>query len=208
MNETEWQTSEDPRPMLAVLNSLGIDSTRKLRLVAVAAGVEAGFTHTSHPIARECFAVAEEYADGLVSREKLSLANDTAMLHQSLPSSYGCPIAEAAELITGEQFDQELARAVFGDAAFALSREFEANLIRDIFGNPFRPVAFDAAWRTDTVLSLARHMYESRDFSAMPILADALQDAGCENDDILYHCRGEGPHVRGCWVVDLVLAKE
>jgi hypothetical protein len=51
-------------------------------------------------------------------------------------------------------------------------------------------------------------MYEARDFSAMPILADALQDAGCDNDDILDHCRGPGPHVRGCWVVDLVLGEE
>ena len=66
---------------------------------------------------------------------------------------------------------------------------------------------FDPAWRTDTALSLARVMYESRDFSAMPILADALQDAGCELADILDHCRGTSPHVRGCWVVDLVLGK-
>ncbi len=80
-------------------------------------------------------------------------------------------------------------------------------LLRDIFGNPFRPVAFSAEWRTDTAVSLARGMYESRDFSAMPILADALQDAGCDNADVLNHCRGEGIHVRGCWVVDLVLEK-
>jgi hypothetical protein len=71
--------------------------------------------------------------------------------------------------------------------------------LRDIFGNPFRPVEFDPAWRTDTVLSLAKGMYESRDFSAMPILADALQDAGCDNDDMLNHCRNEQQlHVRGC----------
>jgi hypothetical protein len=79
-------------------------------------------------------------------------------------------------------------------------------LLHDIFGNPFRPVAFDPAWRTDTVVSLAKGLYESRDFSAMPILADALQDAGCDCDDILNHCRDESlTHVRGCWVVDLVL---
>jgi hypothetical protein len=82
-------------------------------------------------------------------------------------------------------------------------------LLRDIFGNPFRPVAFASAWRTDTAVALARTMYESRDFSAMPILADALQDAGCDNDAILSHCRDANqPHVRGCWVVDLVLGKE
>jgi hypothetical protein len=85
----------------------------------------------------------------------------------------------------------------------------QASLLRDIFGNPFRPVTFSPAWRTDTALSLARQMYESRDFGAMPILADALQDAGCDNTDILNHCRdGSGAHVRGCWVVDLVLGKE
>ncbi|MBA4188070.1 MAG: hypothetical protein C0467_08625 [Planctomycetaceae bacterium] len=66
---------------------------------------------------------------------------------------------------------------------------------------------FAPEWRTDTVVSLAKHIYESRDFGAMPILADALQDAGCEQADILTHCRGNGPHVRGCWVVDLVLEK-
>jgi hypothetical protein len=83
-----------------------------------------------------------------------------------------------------------------------------ANLVRDIFGNPFRPITFSPEWRTDTAVALARTMYESREFSAMPILADALQDAGCDNTDILEHCREPGPHVRGCWVVDLVLEKE
>ncbi len=89
----------------------------------------------------------------------------------------------------------------------SLEGSAQAPLIRDIFGNPFRPVAFSPAWRTDTALSIARGMYDSRDFSAMPILADALQDAGCDNDDILDHCHRPGPHVRGCWVVDLVLGK-
>jgi hypothetical protein len=84
----------------------------------------------------------------------------------------------------------------------------QASLLRDIFGNPFRRVVFDSAWRTSTAVAIAKGMYESRDFGAMPILADALQDAGCDNDDVLSHCRGPGPHVRGCWVVDLVLGKE
>ncbi|WP_162670535.1 hypothetical protein [Gemmata massiliana] len=81
-------------------------------------------------------------------------------------------------------------------------------LVRDIFGNPFRPVAFSPSWLTDTVLTLASQMYESREFGAMPILADALQDAGCDSAEVFDHCRGDGPHVRGCWVVDLVLGKE
>ncbi|MBP3959834.1 hypothetical protein J8F10_31690 [Gemmata sp. G18] len=81
-------------------------------------------------------------------------------------------------------------------------------LLRDIFGNPFRPVSFSTAWRTSLTVSHARRIYEAYDFGLMPILADALQDAGCDNTDVLDHCRSEGPHVRGCWVVDLVLGKE
>lgn len=81
----------------------------------------------------------------------------------------------------------------------------ELPLLHDVFGNPFRPVAFNPAWRTDVSLSLAKQMYESRDFSAMPILADALQDAGCDHPDVLAHCRGEGRHVQGCWVIDLII---
>ena len=80
-------------------------------------------------------------------------------------------------------------------------------LIRDIFGNPFQPVAFDPSWRTSTAVAIASTMYDSRDFAAMPLLADAFEDAGCNHADILDHCRGTGPHVRGCWVVDLVLGK-
>ncbi len=83
-----------------------------------------------------------------------------------------------------------------------------APFLRDIYGNPFRTVSFSPTWRTDTAVSLARMMYEARDFSAMPILADALQDAGCDNPDILSHCRDTSlTHVRGCWVTDLVLSK-
>jgi hypothetical protein len=82
-----------------------------------------------------------------------------------------------------------------------------AYYLRDIFGNPFRPVAFEPNWRTSTVVAIARSVYESREFAPIPLLADALQDAGCENEEILKHCRSAGPHVRGCWVVDLILGK-
>jgi hypothetical protein len=80
-------------------------------------------------------------------------------------------------------------------------------LVWDVAGNPFAPVEFRAEWRTGTAVALAAQMYESGDFSAMPILADALQDAGCDNDDVLNHCRNPGTHARGCWVVDLILGK-
>jgi hypothetical protein len=81
-------------------------------------------------------------------------------------------------------------------------------LLRDIFGNPFRPVTGDPFSLTLTVRTLAEGIYADHGFDRLPILADALQDGGCVNADILTHCRGDGPHVRGCWVVDLVLGKE
>lgn len=80
-------------------------------------------------------------------------------------------------------------------------------LLRDIFGNPFRPVTLDPRWQSETVVALASGIYAERAFDRMLILADALEDAGCDNADILAHCRGDGPHVRGCWVVDLILGK-
>ncbi|WP_246523411.1 hypothetical protein [Gemmata palustris] len=84
----------------------------------------------------------------------------------------------------------------------------QCDLFREIFGNLFHSITFSPSWRTSTAVALALQMYESRDFGAMPILADALQHAGCDSADVLDHCRGPGPHVRGCWVVDLVLGKE
>jgi hypothetical protein len=68
-------------------------------------------------------------------------------------------------------------------------------------------VTFDPAWRTEHTVGLAEKMYDDRDFAALPILADALEEAGCDRADILSHCREPGAHVRGCWVVDLVLGK-
>jgi hypothetical protein len=84
----------------------------------------------------------------------------------------------------------------------------QLGLFRDMFENPYRPGWIDPAALTLDVTGLARGIYEDRAFDRMPVLADALMDAGCDQDDILTHCRGDGPHVRGCWVVDLVLGKE
>jgi hypothetical protein len=86
-------------------------------------------------------------------------------------------------------------------------RRIQCELLRCVFGNPFRPVALNPSWLTSTVLTLAVGIYAERAFDRLPILADALQDAGCDRADVLDHCRGPGPHVRGCWVVDLVFGK-
>jgi hypothetical protein len=80
-------------------------------------------------------------------------------------------------------------------------------LLRCIVGNPFRPVTCDPSWRTSTVVGLAEAIYADRAFDRLPIMADALEDAGCTHPGVQSHCRGDGPHARGCWVIDLILGK-
>jgi hypothetical protein len=96
-------------------------------------------------------------------------------------------------------------------AAKAAEQQAQADLLRDIFSNPFRPSPpvppTVLAWNDGTVRRMAEGIYKERAFDRMPILADALEDAGCANEDLLSHCRSEGPHVRGCWAVDLLLGR-
>jgi hypothetical protein len=81
------------------------------------------------------------------------------------------------------------------------------DVIREVFGDPYRDATLSPEWRTDTAVLLAKQMYDARDFSAMPILADALEDANCTDEAILAHCRGNSPHCRGCHVLDAILNK-
>jgi hypothetical protein len=83
-----------------------------------------------------------------------------------------------------------------------------AAIFRDVFANPYRPVRFHPAWRTSNVTALATSIYDERAFDRLPILADALEDVGCDNGDVLNHCREGSVHVLGCWPIDLVLAKD
>ena len=83
----------------------------------------------------------------------------------------------------------------------------QAEIVRCVLGNPFRPVVADPAWLTPTAIAIADSLYRDRAFDRLPILADALEEAGCTVADILLHCRQPGEHVRGCWAVDLVLGK-
>ncbi len=83
----------------------------------------------------------------------------------------------------------------------------QAALVRDLWADPFRPVAWEPSWLTPTVVALARGIDADRAFDRLPVLADALEEAGCDAHEVLTHCRGEGPHARGCWVVDSVLGR-
>jgi hypothetical protein len=84
-------------------------------------------------------------------------------------------------------------------------------LFRDIFGPTLfcevRIVRDWLAWNDGTVPRIAQGIYQERAFDRLPILADALLDAGCDNEELIQHCRSAGPHVRGCWAVDLILRK-
>jgi hypothetical protein len=91
------------------------------------------------------------------------------------------------------------------DALFPSKLKEQCRLVFEIFGHLFLGVTFEAAWRTPNVTAVGRAIYDERRFGDLPILADALEEAGCTSAELLDHCRGGGEHVRGCWAVDLVL---
>src|SRR5262249_39641951 len=100
-------------------------------------------------------------------------------------------------------------------AGQAAGQQPQAALLRDLFGNPFRPVTLDPGWQTPQVVALAQDAYDNRtlpagmlDAARLAVLADALEEAGCTDAGIVGHLRGPGPHYRGCWVVDMLLGKE
>jgi hypothetical protein len=167
---------------------------------------------------------AERFADGELNREQLAAVRKEvnkavrASRASNLPHGGGWTPAEAIQMAVSstraDVFSTGPIRvAIIVDRRKVRARDEEeaiqTDLLRDVFENPFRPVSFARSWRTSTAVSLARQMYESREFSAMPILADALQDAGCDNNEVLTHCRDPKQlHVRGCWVCDLVLERK
>jgi hypothetical protein len=229
MTEEEWRLCSEPDPMLAVVRSKGTD--RKFRLFAAACCRDHWHLLTDER-SRTAVDMAERFAnDEITAGELERAATAAAEAVRPTQNAFGL-VPAAAETATQRvhfapdtPFDgpgplqwyyftpywEVVSTSIWwleGMEPEPIKVQHAAHL-RDIFGNPFRPLTFNPAWRTDTAVTLARTMYESREFSAMPILADALQDAGCDSDDILTHCRDTNQvHVRGCWVVDLVLGKE
>jgi hypothetical protein len=167
--------------------------------------------HTAEVNCASCWhsvEAAEKFADAMSPLSELYQARD-AIAHRAPNTAIEQMACAVARRIT----EGSCPVGIIGQAAqIGYVRNAEESLLQqsvidDIF-TAADTIAFGPTWRTDTVVMLARTMYESCDFTAMPILADALQDASCDSDDILGHCRGPGPHVRGCWVVDLILGKE
>lgn len=224
MTEAEWLASKDIDRMLRSLD--GKVGARKLRLfMAACARRVPGLL--ADGMSRAALEAAEGAAEGVVGEAVLKRARE------GLQNAFRRALAEgnwssltSVWILAGAVCDPELtvycATAVsFARRLVAWSRSREAQiqirLLKDVVGNPDRPAGVDPswlAWNGGTVRRIAAKIYEERqlpegslDTAGLAVLADALVDASCDNDDLLAHCRGEGPHVRGCWVVDLAAGK-
>ena len=191
MTEAEWLAATDPTPMLEFLKKTA--STRKLLLFAVeCCRIARRNRGEDDGPDVECVVRLADGADNLaeVRRHWLSRGRTPATSYPERPFEW-CSAFLRLESAGGLPNNADLVA-----------------LVRELFGNPFRPVTVDPSWLTSDVRLLASGIYQDGAFDRMPILADALQDAGCTNDDILNHCRQPGAHVRGCWAIDLLLGKK
>lgn len=214
MTELEWQTTTDPKPMLEFLK--GKVSDRKLRLLGVAIA-RASWDRLEDERSRQAIVETERFADGLIDAEDLEAVVEGAWdvrdeLFDAGPSFHDDRLwlAEAAGITASvREWNNTFYRRgpSDDDYIFRLPTIFHCHLMWDIFGNPFRSIAVDLSWLTETAVAIANGIYDDKAFDRLPVLADALQDAGCENEDILNHLRSDGPHLRGCWALDLVLGK-
>jgi hypothetical protein len=224
MTEAEWLTCTDPQRMLEFLR--GTVSERKLRLFAC------GCCYRLHDLwgmmdgCLEAVEFANLYADGGAAREDLKLVRDDlsviddyygsseAIRFHALDCVMAIPLGDVSGLANRiiEYFEkQHYWTEAELEADQEAERVLQCEILRDFFGNPFRPVAVEPSWLTwngGTVPRLAQSIYDERAFDHLPALADALEGAGCTNADILGHCRQSGQHVRGCWVLDLLLGKK
>jgi hypothetical protein len=211
MTEAKWLRKPDLYALEKFIRKAG--NRRRLRLVACAC-IRADWEIA--PVgARKAIQAGEALADGELARDALAIAEEEAVrdfMDLSLPSD-GREIARRAIWLVNQNARMALDQVLWEGIASAADggnevRKRRATMILDIFGNPFRLVIVDPSWRTSNVVTLAEAIYQDRSFDGMPILADALMDAGCNNDDILNHCRQPSEHVRGCWVLDLLTGRK
>ena len=198
MNDAEWRYTTDAEEMERYLHGLeGVASRRKwLLFVCGFIRLRPGNAHGD--VERLMVEVLERYAD-----EEIELAS----LRQF---SRRLPLGDLIGLIAGGIDSLSSLRTYLLAIGIAIEEQaFErSNLLREIFGNPFRRPVLDPtwlAWESGQIPKLAREIYDSRRFADMRVLGDALQDAGCRDDDVLSHCRSASPHVRGCWLLDALL---
>jgi hypothetical protein len=218
MTEAEWLECSVPEAMLDFLE--GKFSDRKQGLFAVACYRTAPHL-LNEAWMRNGVEVLERHADGQATKQDRSQAGRfafeayyeiqaTGQDEASLVRRRSLAALNLYRLLvttsgryTARDASRET-RLVIRPVAATPESRLQANLLRDLVGNPFRPLTLDPAWRTPAVLHLAQAIYDDRAFEQLPILADALEEAGCASREILDHCRGPGLHVRGCWAVDLV----
>jgi hypothetical protein len=220
MTEAEWLVSSDPTWMLAFLR--GSASERKLRLFAVACCRRSMTLLLPFlGVYREGMggaAVAERYADGSATAEDLVEAR--RRLDAARNDRHGAP--DFATARRTEELDLTADAALWdmreAGASLRSEEQRQASFLRDLFGNPFRPSPplppAVLRWNDGTVRRLAQAIYEGRqmpegilDAGRLGILADALLDAGYDDEGLLAHLRSAGPHVRGCWAVDVILGR-
>jgi hypothetical protein len=213
-SEPHWLAWLDPQDLLSYLR--GTASERKLRLFAVACCWDIRHLLQDDRL-REAIRVGEIYADGLASARELNdafSASEKAIPRVYDGSKYFYAACAARGVVEPNPWREgwnahHVARCA--KQAFPVQPGRQLRLLRDVFGNPFRPATIDPvwlAWNGGMIQQLARATYEERRFQDLPILADALEEAGCASHDLLAHFRGLGPHVRGCWALDALLAKE
>ena len=203
MTEQQWLTCADPHTMLAFLR--GRKDDRKLRLFAVACSRRIWSLIDS--LGQASVDVAEAYADGLIGPDEMRAARLACQGAGGQASWYAAATKPEVAARNAARSAQAgvASNPVLGTEAGEI--EAQAVLLRDIFGKPFRSITLAPSLLTPTVVRLAQVIYDDRAFDRMPELANALHDAGCDNDEVLGHCRGLGPHVRGCWALDLILGK-
>jgi hypothetical protein len=215
MTEPQWLACDDPMWMLDFLGS-GQARARKLRLFGCAC-VRLVWHQLWDERSRRAVEVSERYADGAASEAEMMLAYSAAhavvRAHDEAGAertdSYCIATAAWSAAHPGRDYCA-MAVAVDANPGWSLDSA-QVGLLRCSFGNPFRsPAAVEPTWlacNDHFVVRLARSIYDDRRFDDLPILADALEEAGCTSSDILAHCRGSGPHSRGCWPLDLLLAR-
>ena len=198
MTQDDWEAGADPVRLLAFLHSRASD--RKLRLLtAISCRRIPGLMDDERR--RRAVEAAEQYADGVVGQTALDDARQALLDWGDLVEQqdfHGGAYARVAAILT---------RPLMTDTPPHEFPLITPAAVREIFGNPFRPVTPATSWLTPDVLDLASGIYRERAFDRLPILADALQDAGCDNEAVVCHCRSNELHVQGCWVLDLLLGK-